>query len=43
MAMLAGQVINILTFDVADGRIVACYAIRNPDKLRRVDAADPEP
>jgi RNA polymerase sigma-70 factor, ECF subfamily len=28
---------NILTMDVVDGRITTCYAIRNPDKLARVD------
>jgi RNA polymerase sigma-70 factor, ECF subfamily len=36
MALAEGQVINVLTFDVRDGRIVTCYAIRNPDKLARI-------
>jgi hypothetical protein len=27
---------NVLPFDVADGRIAACFAVRNPDKLARV-------
>ena len=34
----AGRVDNVLTFDVADGRITACFAVRNPDKLTRVSA-----
>jgi RNA polymerase sigma-70 factor (ECF subfamily) len=38
MAVLDGEVINVLTFDVAEGRIAACYAVRNPDKLRRIEA-----
>jgi RNA polymerase sigma-70 factor (ECF subfamily) len=33
-----GRVVDVLTFDVADGRITACFAVRNPDKLTRVSA-----
>ena len=28
--------ITVISFDVADGRIVACYLVRNPDKLARI-------
>lgn len=31
-----GQVIQVMTFDVDQGRIAACYIVRNPDKLARV-------
>lgn len=31
-----GRVSTVITLDVADGRIQACYAVRNPDKLARV-------
>jgi hypothetical protein len=37
--MHQGQVVNVLTFDVADGRIAAVYIVRNPDKLARVAPA----
>ncbi len=36
LTLIGGQVFNVLTFDVADGRIVACFIIRNPDKLAHV-------
>jgi RNA polymerase sigma-70 factor (ECF subfamily) len=36
MTMLGDLVVNVLTLDVVDGRIAACYVIRNPDKLARV-------
>jgi RNA polymerase sigma-70 factor, ECF subfamily len=31
-----GNVRTVLTLDVADGRVVACFLVRNPDKLTRV-------
>jgi RNA polymerase sigma-70 factor (ECF subfamily) len=31
-----GQLIQVLTLDVADGRIANCFVVRNPDKLARV-------
>jgi RNA polymerase sigma-70 factor (ECF subfamily) len=31
-----GQLVQVLTLDVADGRIVNCFVVRNPDKLARV-------
>jgi RNA polymerase sigma-70 factor, ECF subfamily len=34
----AGQVADVITLDVADGRIAACFVVRNPDKLIRVRA-----
>ena len=39
MAVLDGQVLNVLTLDVSDGRIAACYVIRNPEKLARAGRA----
>jgi RNA polymerase sigma-70 factor (ECF subfamily) len=38
MAVLQGQVVNLLTFDFVDGRIATCFAVRNPDKLARAKA-----
>lgn len=35
MATLGAQVVNVLTFDMIDGRIATCFVIRNPDKLPR--------
>jgi RNA polymerase sigma-70 factor (ECF subfamily) len=32
----AGQVADVITLDVADGRITTCFVVRNPDKLARV-------
>jgi RNA polymerase sigma-70 factor, ECF subfamily len=32
----ASQVVNVITLDVSDGRIVTCFVVRNPDKLARV-------
>ncbi|QEH38019.1 ECF RNA polymerase sigma factor SigJ [Aquisphaera giovannonii] len=39
-AVLGGEVFHVLTFDVDDGRIAACFIIRNPDKLARVHLGD---
>jgi RNA polymerase sigma-70 factor, ECF subfamily len=36
LALLHGEVVNLLTFDVVDGRIATCFVVRNPDKLVRV-------
>ncbi|HEY1600017.1 MAG TPA: RNA polymerase sigma-70 factor [Pirellulales bacterium] len=36
MALSDYQVVTVLTFDICDGRIVTCYAIRNPEKLARI-------
>ncbi len=36
VAVLAGEIVNLLTFDVVEGRIATCFAVRNPDKLARV-------
>lgn len=32
----AGRVADVITLDVADGRVTACFVVRNPDKLARV-------
>ena len=39
MAVDRGQIVQVLTFDVADGRIAACFVVRNQDKLARVGMA----
>jgi RNA polymerase sigma-70 factor, ECF subfamily len=31
-----GQLVQVLTLDVVDGRIATCFVVRNPDKLARV-------
>src|SRR5262249_50831710 len=31
-----GHIAEVITLDVADGRIVNCFVVRNPDKLTRV-------
>jgi RNA polymerase sigma-70 factor (ECF subfamily) len=31
-----GQLADVITLDVADGRVTTCFVIRNPDKLSRV-------
>ena len=36
LAVLQGEIVNLLTFDVVDGRIATCFVVRNPDKLKRV-------
>jgi RNA polymerase sigma-70 factor (ECF subfamily) len=41
LALYEGRAINVLTFDIADGCITTCFAVRNPDKLARVGAAGP--
>jgi RNA polymerase sigma-70 factor (ECF subfamily) len=37
LTILGGMVVNVLTLDVNDGRIAACFVVRNPDKLARVE------
>jgi RNA polymerase sigma-70 factor, ECF subfamily len=37
LVMVDGQVVQVMTFDVVDGRIATCYVVRNPDKLARVE------
>ena len=36
IAIVDGEVIQVLTFDIVDGRIATCFVIRNPDKLARI-------
>lgn len=38
MTLLGGQVVNVLTLDVVDGRVAAVFIVRNPDKLARAAA-----
>lgn len=46
LVAIDGQVIQVMTFDIDQGRITACYVVRNPDKLARVamptDATGPD-
>ena len=37
LAIVQGQVVQVQTFDIVDGRIAACFVVRNPDKLSRVE------
>jgi RNA polymerase sigma-70 factor (ECF subfamily) len=39
MTCLGGQIHHVITIDVADDRIVACFIVSNPDKLARVGIA----
>ncbi len=39
LVLVDGQVFSVLTFDIVAGRIAACFVVRNPDKLDRVDKA----
>jgi RNA polymerase sigma-70 factor (ECF subfamily) len=39
LSVLPGEIVNVLTFEIAHGRIANCYNIRNPDKLVRVGEA----
>jgi RNA polymerase sigma-70 factor, ECF subfamily len=39
LAVLHGEAVNLLTFDVVDGRIATCFVVRNPEKLARVRVA----
>ena len=36
LAVYQGEIVNVLTFDVVDGRIATCFVVRNPEKLVRV-------
>jgi RNA polymerase sigma-70 factor, ECF subfamily len=36
LVMIPGEVFTVLNFDVVDGRIATCFAVRNPDKLARI-------
>jgi len=36
MAVVHGQILTLLTFDVVDDRIATCFVVRNPEKLARV-------
>jgi RNA polymerase sigma-70 factor, ECF subfamily len=36
LAVVDGKVIQLMTFDIVDGRIATCFVIRNPDKLERI-------
>jgi RNA polymerase sigma-70 factor, ECF subfamily len=40
MALLHGEIVTLLTFDVVDGRIATCFVVRNPDKLARISIAE---
>jgi RNA polymerase sigma-70 factor (ECF subfamily) len=38
LVILQREIFTLLTFDVVDGRIATCFAVRNPEKLLRVKA-----
>lgn len=38
VAVVDGRVVQVLTFDIIDGRIATGFVVRNPDKLARVKA-----
>ena len=33
LAAIDGQVVQVMTFDIVDGRIATCFVVRNPEKL----------
>ncbi len=37
LAATRSEIFTVLSFDVADGKIAACFIVRNPDKLVRVE------
>ena len=37
MAVVDGKVVQVMTFDIIDGRIATCFVVRNPDKLSRIE------
>jgi RNA polymerase sigma-70 factor (ECF subfamily) len=37
LIIIAGRVEQVMTKEVADGRIASCYVVRNPEKLSRVE------
>jgi RNA polymerase sigma-70 factor (ECF subfamily) len=39
LTLLRGEIVNVLTLEITDGRIANCYVIRNPEKLARVGEA----
>lgn len=43
LARLQGQIAQVLAFDVIDGRIETIFAIRNPDKLARIERTGASP
>jgi RNA polymerase sigma-70 factor, ECF subfamily len=36
LAVVDGQVVQVTSFDIIDGRIATCFVVRNPDKLARI-------
>lgn len=39
LATIDGQIVQVQTFDIVEGRIAACFVVRNPEKLARVVVA----
>lgn len=37
LVLVDGQVTTVLDFDIVDGRIATCFAVRNPDKLAHIE------
>ncbi len=36
IAVVDGEAVQVMTFDIVDGRIATCFVVRNPDKLARI-------
>ena len=36
LAIVNGQAVQVIAFDIVDGRIATCFVVRNPEKLARV-------
>ena len=36
LAVIQGEVVQVVTFEIIDGRIATCFVVRNPDKLARI-------
>ncbi|MDB5306127.1 MAG: polymerase subunit sigma [Gemmataceae bacterium] len=43
VTLFRGQVFNVTTLDVVDGRVASVFVVRNPDKLARVGAVTDRP
>ncbi len=37
VTILAGEVFNVITLDIVEGKVANCYIMRNPDKLPRME------
>lgn len=35
--IMSGEVVNVITLDIVEGKVASCYMMRNPDKLPRME------